>query len=582
MTFSSRAKMNLIFFLIFLVIVAGALAFYNFGLASSNRNAHAATVAATPFTGTTGNLTNAGTVDPSTLQLVSQQIPPDDKNFGRYFHRPKGRLFASNVAGPRPSARSASRSAGTLLQNFDGVTFPQSYNATGGLFGEPPDEGLGVGNGFVFNIVNRAGAIYYKNGTVAKEPFSVNSLFKEDAKAPSSDPRTYYDKATNTWYATVLLYTLDNAGNITSSHVDIAVNTSGNPLKTWTIYSIDTTDAGGTNPVNNPGCPCLADYPIFGIDQYNIYISTNEFDTTGTMFNGAQVYAIAKSTLAKGASPLPYVHFGNLSAGGTIAYHLQPAISYGKPDAEYFMNSLDPNGTFDSRLGVWALTNRAVVATGGMPTLTQTVISSEAYGLPVNAPTPVGFNGRYNQPTAGLLNADDDAMQNLQYINGKLYSSLDTAITIPGDTSERDGVAWFEVKPTLTNGAIGTTTKITDQGYISLQGLYLLYPYIARSQNGTLAITFSFTGSTTYPSAAYAVRANGQASFQSVQVAAAGVTADNGYTGTAKRGGLSRWGDYSAGELDPQTGNIWLATQYIPGPGNFAANWGNRIFEVKA
>lgn len=582
MTFSSRAKMNLIFFVIFIVVVAGTLAFYNFGIANPGRNAHAADVTTTSFPAASGNMKNAGTVDPTTLSPAGKQTPPDDKNYGRYFKRPKSQSFASRVATQRPSAASASRSAGTLLQNFDGINFPQSYTATGGLFGEPPDEGLGVGNGFVFNIVNRAGAIYRTNGTVAKEPFSINGFFKEAPTAPSSDPRTFYDKATNTWYATVLVYTLDAAGNTTSSHVDIAVSTSGNPLKAWNVYTIDTTDAGGTNPVNNPGCPCLADYPIFGIDQYNVYVSTNEFDTTGTKFNGAQVYAIAKSTLAKGATPLPYVHFGNLSAGGTIAYHLQPAISYGNPDAEYFMNSLDPNGTFDSRLGVWALTNRAVVATGGTPSLTQTVITSEAYGLPINAPTPVGFNNRYNQPTAGLLNADDDAMQNLQYINGHLLATLDTAITIPGDTSERDGVAWFEVNPQLTEGAISSSTKIADQGYLSLQGLYLLYPYIAQSYNGTVAITFSFTGSTTYPSAAYATRPAKQAGFQSVQVAAAGVTSDNGYTGTATRGGLSRWGDYSAGELDPATGNIWLATQYIPGTGNFAANWGNRIFEVKA
>ncbi len=582
MTFSSRTKTNLIFLLISLVTLVSALVFSNLGLAS--HKVHAAAMTTTSFPANIGSMKNVGTVNPATLLPASKQTPLDNKNFGRYFKRPKNLSFASKVAIQRPSVAAASRTpAGTLLQNFDGVSFAQSYTATGGLFGEPPDEGLGVGNGYVFNIVNRAGAIYLTNGTVAKAPFSANDLFKEAPTALSSDPRTFYDKASNTWYATVLVYTADaTTGNTTSSHIDIAVNTSGNPLKPWTVYTIDATDAGGTNPVNNPGCPCLADYPIFGIDQYNIYVSTNEFDTTGTQFNGAQIYAIAKSTLAKGTTPLPFVHFGNLSAGGAIAYHLQPAISYGNPDAEYFMNSLDPNSTFDNRLGVWALTNRTVVASGGTPSLTQTVISSEAYGLPVNAPTPPGFNNRYNQPTAGLLNADDDGMMNVQYINGHLFGALDTAITIPGDIGERDGVAWFEVTPSLTANAISSSTKVVDQGYLSLQGLYLLYPYIAQSYNGTIAITFSFTGSTTYPSAAYASRPARQASFQSVQVAAAGITSDNGYTGTALRGGVSRWGDYSAGELDPASGNIWLATQYIPGTGNFAANWGNRIFEVKA
>ena len=90
--------------------------------------------------------------------------------------------------------------------------------------------------------------------------------------------------------------------------------------------------------------------------------------------------------------------------------------------AEFFMDSLDPNGTFDQRLGVWALTNPQVVATGGTPTLSNVVIPSEAYGIPP---------GAEQKGTTSLLDSGDDRMQQVQYINGELWGALDTSVTIP-------------------------------------------------------------------------------------------------------------------------------------------------------
>src|SRR5581483_8520536 len=175
-------------------------------------------------------------------------------------------------------------------------------------------------------------------------PVSATTFFGEPVAftngTVTSDPRVYYDASTNTWFATIFEYDDGSVSGMASSHVDIAVNPSGNPLATWTIYRIDTTDA------NNNGCPCLPDFPQFGIDQCNVYISTNEFSISGPTFNGAQVYAVSKSQLVALASSVNYVQFGNLSIGGSITYHLQPAISYTNAPAEFLMDSLDPNGTF--------------------------------------------------------------------------------------------------------------------------------------------------------------------------------------------------------------------------------------------
>lgn len=82
------------------------------------------------------------------------------------------------------------------------------------------------------------------------------------------------------------------------------------------------------------------------------------------------------------ATPAHFVHFDNLSVGGAVAASVQPALTTGAAPAEYFLSSLDPNGTFDQRIGVWAMTNVTGTDHGVKPTLSSYVVPSEAYGVP--------------------------------------------------------------------------------------------------------------------------------------------------------------------------------------------------------
>jgi hypothetical protein len=75
---------------------------------------------------------------------------------------------------------------------------------------EPPDQGLCVGNGFVVEPVNSAFTIYRRNGSVVTGPFNVNVLYDEGLTEFTSDPRCYFDKSTNTWFATILFISADN------------------------------------------------------------------------------------------------------------------------------------------------------------------------------------------------------------------------------------------------------------------------------------------------------------------------------------------------------------------------------------
>jgi hypothetical protein len=520
-----------------------------------------------------GSLSYVGQSRPAAVNASSTRQPRSR----RVPLLPTARQSQAAAAGT-PSAPNSRTSAATgLLANFAGVNAIQNKKVAGFDL-EPPDEGMGASTQFVANFVNLAGAIYSPSGKLLKGPFYLNTFFHETPTAFTSDPRVFFDPQSQRWFATILEITFDAKFNVSESHVDVAASKSADPRGNWRIFRIN------TDNLNHNGCPCLPDYPILGVDASNVYVSTNEFTSNQQHFNGAQLYAISKSQLTSGAAHPRVVNFQNLTIAGNPALHVQPANTYGSAPAEFLMSSLDPNGTSDHRLGVWALTNPGRVTTGGTPTLTARVINSEHYSFPPNAQTPIGRCTGDNcskggDPTTGKLATDFDAMEEVQYINGELVGALNTGVKIPGDTARRSGVAWFVVHPAVSGSAVAVSTHVARQGYLSQSGKYLLYPHINMSPDGGMALVFGITSHGTFPSAAYSTAAPG-GSFTSIHIAAAGTGPDNGFGATKAFGGVGRWGDYSNGEIIPGTQKVWLATQYIPNRGDGNENWGDRIFEI--
>ena len=457
------------------------------------------------------------------------------------------------------SSQVDSNNAGKLLKSFNGTSSLDSAVTNFGAEFEPPDQGLCVGNGYVIDAVNSAYNIYRTDGTHVAGPFNVNVLFHDGLKQFTSDPRCFYDKSTHTWFALILYISSNNQ----VGRFDLSVNPTGDPTTPWVTYKVNVTDLG------NPGCPCFGDQPLLGIDQDNIYVSTNEFSILGPQANGAQIYAISKSQLVALSRNVNFVQFSNLKIGGTVASSVQPAISFSNPDAEYFMNSLDPNGTFDNRIGVWAMTNRQAVSQGGVPTLSHVLIASEQYGLPP-ATVQKGSNG--------TLDSGDDRMQQVQYINGSLWGELTTAVAISNDNAERAGAAWFEVYPSLSGDTLGGA-KMVNQGYVTVKGNDLIYPAIQASADGTAAMVMTLSGPDYYPSAVYTVLQQGESSFGPVHIAAYGT---GPYFSTPHP---SRWGDYSFAILSPNDNSIWMATEYVPPKSSQTPdgkqNWGTRVLQVK-
>src|ERR1051326_5505792 len=336
--------------LLALFTLAGSLLF--FGLLSHGNAIHAASTQASGAT--TGKLSPAAVVDPKSLTMTNTTAAGVPLSKGVRRHRPS--QAPAHV--PQTDSSSQLSSTGTLLEGFNGVSSRDSAVTNFGAEFEPPDQGLCVRNGFVVEPVNSAYTIYRSDGKVVAGPFNVNKLFAEGFRQFTSDPRCYFDKTTHTWFATILF--INSTGTL--GRTDIAVNNSGDPTTPWTVYHLDATDNGKNGTPNHPGCPCFGDQPTLGIDAFNLYITTDEFSITGPQENGAQIYAISKQDLVSLSHPVHFVHFDNLTIAGITPNIVQPALTNGSAQAEFFLNALDPNGTGGNSIGVWAITNRAVVS----------------------------------------------------------------------------------------------------------------------------------------------------------------------------------------------------------------------------
>jgi hypothetical protein len=350
------------------------------------------------------------------------------------------------------------------------------------------------------------------------------------------------------------------------------------------VYHIDTTFPHNTAG----GCPCFGDQPKLGIDKNNVYISVDQFGGPGlSLETGADLIALSKSQLVAGASAVNIAEFLNLSLAGIGITALQPAITNSNSNIEYLLNSfpyadeaqLRPN-TISKLLGLWALSDTAAVTAGGVPKLSATLITSEIYGFPVPALTTNGLS------LATFTN--DSRMQQVQFINGELWGALDSAVAVGNDPVTRDGAAWFEIQPVVSNGTV-TGAHFTDQGYVAVAGKYLVYPAITTTFEGTTGIAFSITSPTLNPSTGYVVRKSGSASFGNVHLTSLGSGPDIGFTCALGFPQQCRWGDYSSSTLDPNGKDLWMAAertvpqvavQVVPNVGTFKTNWGTQVWEV--
>jgi hypothetical protein len=241
---------------------------------------------------------------------------------------PPTRIQGSNAPSVATTVPVITGGAG-LVRAWQGLNlFDQRYSDGGNQFSlEPPDQGLCVGGGRVFEVINDVLQVYSSKGkpllyghpdpTVKQQPVGLPldqllglppEFVRPDGPFTPrfpTDPSCLFDAQTHRWFVDTLVVGENRTtGNLTGDNwVYLAVSESSDPTGSWDVYRFGTADNGtaGTPDHHCPSRFCFGDFPQMGADANGIYITTNEYDLNdpATVY-GIQVYAVSKRQLADG------------------------------------------------------------------------------------------------------------------------------------------------------------------------------------------------------------------------------------------------------------------------------------------
>jgi hypothetical protein len=491
---------------------------------------------------------------------------------------------------------------------------------------EPPDQGLCVGNGYVFESVNSVLAVYSTSGALLKGPTAINEFYGYPlafnrttgiAGPDVFDPTCYYDAATNRFFQVAVTLLVDSAGNYTgATRIEVAVSKTGNPTGSWNLYHVDFTAAQDVFP----------DYPHIGADANGFYVTINNYPFSTDGYNGVDIYAFSKSQLAAGAASV------NLSTTfipeSQNAFTVWPAQSPGTGSfatanggTEYFLSSdaVFNNSGSSSQVLLWSLTKTNTLNNNPAVVLHKATVPVATYAVPDPAVQREGnaplrdclndtkliiqglgsgcwrfFFAAQQQPAhnevLAKLDTNDTRMQQVSYAGGKVWGALDTAVSGPN----RAGIAWYAITPSLTGGGV-LQGAVAAQGIVAdANGNNVVYPALAVTAAGKGVMGFTLVGPDYFPSAAYVTLDTTGAG--AIQVAELGLDSQDGFSGYKAFGNppRPRWGDYGAAAVDGTS--IWLASEYIANACSYSdwlatnfrcgdtrtslANWSTRITKV--
>jgi hypothetical protein len=549
-------------------------------------------------------------------------------------------------SGGSVTGRPRAKSNPQLLMDFEGINHLQQRVADSGnqFSGEPPDQGLCVGNGYIMETVNSAVRVYNDAGAPLTPVLSLNEFygFPSAFTRPAGpfgpftfDISCHYDPDSDRWFHLAVDLDQDPAtGDFTGkNYLDLAVSTSSDPTGSWTVYRIPGINDGseGTPDHDCDGGPCFADFPHLGMDKYGLYITTNEFPLFADGFIGAQIYAISKKQLVAGAPSISVFLFNTADdpvRPGEPGFTVWPALSPAKQFAgegggtEYFVSS---NAVFDDanadseELILWALVHTKELDTPS-PNLAlhKTILDVNRYAVPSNSvqksgPAPLreclndtalSFFGIANCGLAlvglppqnlpiGTIDSGDSRVLDVRYANRKLWAVLGTAAQVDG--VDRTAVGWYIINPSASKD--GVSGSVLREGILASQGESIVYPTIGVTTSGRGVIAFSQVGENTFPSIGYAAIDDRVGAGTEIHQIEAGKSPQDGFTEYPPVGGnRPRWGDYSASAVN---GNfVYVASEYIEqGPctlneyitGGFTcgdtrsslANWSTRVAKLK-
>jgi len=436
----------------------------------------------------------------------------------------------------------ASPAMPSTLKNFEGIDFPGvSCNCA------PPDTNGEAGATQYVQIVNEGYQVWNKStGASVLGPVGITTIWSGFGgvcqNAGDGDPVVLYDQFANRWLVSQF------AGSGAPTDECIAISTTSDATSSYNRYDFHL----GTN---------FFDYPHLSVWPDGYYMSMNVYNSAGTAFLGPEAFVFDRSAMLSGAA----------ATFQTPSVALDPSADPFLP-ADIDGSALPPAGAPESFVsfpsGGGYLTHHYHVDWGTPANSTWTTFASPAAaGFSLLCPTT-----RNCVPQSGSssnLNAiADRPMFRLAYRNFGDHESIVGNFTV--SSGGVAGIRWFELRG-VTSGPETVFQESTYQPDTTWRWM----GSAAMDHNGDLAVGFSASSSSMFPSIRYAGRLAGDplgTLGQGEAVLFAGLGSQFG-TG-------NRWGDYSDLTIDPTDDcTFWYTTEYYPS-GNVLTNqfnWRTRI-----
>ncbi|MEO8672892.1 MAG: carboxypeptidase regulatory-like domain-containing protein [Tahibacter sp.] len=407
----------------------------------------------------------------------------------------------------------------------------------------PSDANGDVGPTDYIQTVNTSAAIYRKSDGFQEAAFSLNTFMSQGSFGNlcdtnnMGDPVVLYDTFEDRWIISDFAFLTDGSGNaVAPAFQCIAASMSGNPVSGgWNFYSRQISDG-------------LNDYPKLGIWPDGLYMSAN-MNTFGAAptFKNARVWAFNKAQMYAGAPTAQVVSF-DVSGGDSTVLPGNARLQTGTPPAGR------PNLFISTQLFTNALTVYKFHVDWNyvsLSTFTGPDVPIAATSWPNAAVANVPQSG-----TATLLDAlQIRAMAQNQYTNIGANESLWVSHTVRRAAGGSAAPRWYQVD--VSGGTVAAAIpQAATWDPDAANAVHRWMPSLALDRAGNLAIGYSTSSATAFPSIAYAGRLAGD------PVNTFSKTEQTLFTGTASQTGSTRWGEYSAMTLDPDGCTFWYTSQY--------------------
>ncbi|HXI45835.1 MAG TPA: carboxypeptidase-like regulatory domain-containing protein [Candidatus Acidoferrales bacterium] len=419
--------------------------------------------------------------------------------------------------------------------SFDGIGFPGvACNCA------PPDTNGEVGLTQYVQIVNEGYQVWNKaTGASVLGPVGITTIWSGFGgvceTAGDGDPVVLYDQLANRWLVSQF------AGASVPTDECVAISTTSDATGAYYRYDFHL----GSN---------FFDYPHLAVWPDGYYMSMNVFNSSGTAFVGPQAFVFDRARMLNGLSAT-FQTPGNLGSSG------DPILP-----ADLDGSTLPPPNAPESFVR-WPGLGAYQTYHYHVDWVTPASSTFTTFASPAAAGFSVACGACVAQPstTSGLDTLADRLMFRLAYRNFGDHESVVGNYTVA--SGGVTGIRWFE----LRNVTSGPETVYQESTY-QPDSTYRWMGSAAMDGSGNLAIGFSASSSSVFPSLRYAGRLAGDPLNTLAQGEATLFAGLGSQSGTS-----SRWGDYADLTVDPVNDcTFWFTSEYYPS-GVSQFNWRTRI-----